>query len=126
MRKTSKYAWLFLAMLLAVAVIYIVSFNLRAQKEQKQYARPPHFDYQGTTYYHRGHHVHTLPEGFELVGEVTNIGNSEIRKELEGNVTGWAYASIDNTEVVYLCDEQWEEASDEEETYFCFEAEKEK
>ena len=78
---------------------------------------PAHFYYRGSLYSFSGEIVFSLPEDFELVSEIKNVGDSFSGVDFEGNVDGYVYMSESNNSIAYFQWKNWDEAVDGKEPY---------
>lgn len=84
------------------APIYFWSRGKAWKPEAPSGADNVHFYYGGITYFHRGYHVHELPDDVEYLGEVNNVGNIYTDVEFDGNVDGYIYVPKTDNSVVYF------------------------
>lgn len=82
---------------------------------------PAYFYYQGYFYSFSGEIVFSLPDGFELISEINDVGDSFSGVDFEGNVDGYAYMSDSNKAIAYFKWKEWNEAIDGQEPYLVLE-----
>ena len=68
-------------------------------------------------YVYNGHLSYVLPDGFEYVGDIINVGNLLTGLDFEGNCDGHIYMSKSDQSLVYFCWEEWDEEIDGKEPY---------
>lgn len=87
-----------------------------------------HFYLDGKGYFYNGKLTYELPEGYEYVGEVINVGNtaSGSKNDFEGNVNGKIYMnpSIYDTAYFSWADSEWNEEVDGPKPFLMLEIEK--
>ena len=66
----------------------------------------------GTGYFHHGGIAYELPEGFEYIGDVINVGNASSGKDFEGNVDGKIYMNESVADIAYFSWAKWNEEID--------------
>jgi len=73
-----------------------------------------HFYLNGKGYFHHGYLTYALPEGYEYVADVINVGNrsTDTRNDFEGNVDGKIYMSQSDPNVAYFSWAEWDEETD--------------
>lgn len=80
-------------------------------------ALPAFFYLNGYAYTYDGHYSYELPDGFEFVGEVKNVGDSSSGLDFEGNVDGYIYMSESDSSISYFQWKEWDEEADGRELY---------
>ena len=80
--------------------------------ETMDYAAPAHFYLDGKGYIYHGKLVYELPDGFEYIGDVINVGNTFSGKDFEGNVDGKIYMSESVSDFAYFSWAEWDEDVD--------------
>lgn len=80
-------------------------------------ALPAQFYLDGYAYTYDGHYSYELPEGFEFIGKVKNVGDSFTGLDFEGNVDGYIYMSEADETIAYFQWETWDEEVDGKEPY---------
>ena len=73
---------------------------------------PAYFYYQGDYYIYSGEIVFSLPDGFELIHEIENTGDSFNSIDFTGNIDGYVYMSESNKELAYFQWKGWNEEID--------------
>lgn len=78
------------------------------------WAIPAHFCFDGKGYFYNGKLTYELPEGYEYVGDVINVGDtsSGSGKDFEGNVDGRIYMNQSVAEIAYFSWAEWDEEID--------------
>ena len=71
-----------------------------------------HFYLDGKGYFYNGKLAYELPEGYEYVGNVINVGNTFSGKNLEGNVDGKIYINESVSDTAYFSWAEWDEETD--------------
>ena len=73
-----------------------------------------HFYLDGKGYFYNGKLTYELPEGYEYVGDVINVGDtsSASRKDFEGNVDGKIYMNQSVSDTAYFSWAEWNEEID--------------
>ena len=73
-----------------------------------------HFYLDGKGYFYNGKLTYELPEGYEYVGDVINVGDtaSTSRKDFEGNVDGKIYMNQSISDTAYFSWAEWNEEID--------------
>lgn len=125
------------AMTIGLILVSILSFirYKKAVEEKSHTIESPnswaiaaHFYLDGKGYFYNGKLTYELPEGYEYVGEVINVGDSssDLRKDFEGNVDGKIYLnpSISDTAYFSWADSEWNEEVDGPKPFLKLEIEK--
>lgn len=73
---------------------------------------PAHFYYKGSQYSYAGKLVYALPEGFELLGEVNNVGDAFTGVDMDGNVDGYVFMNDSDSSIAYFQWKEWNEDVD--------------
>ena len=71
-----------------------------------------HFYLDGKGYFHNGKLTYELPEGYEYVGDVINVGDTLSGKDFEGNVDGKIYMNQSVSDTAYFSWAEWNEEID--------------
>lgn len=71
-----------------------------------------HFYLHGKGYFYNGKLAYELPEGYEYVGNVINVGNTFSGKDFEGNVDGKIYINESVSDTAYFSWAEWDEEID--------------
>ena len=71
-----------------------------------------HFYLDGKGYLYHGKLTYELPEGYEYVGDVINVGDTSSGKDLEGNVDGKIYMNQLVPNTAYFSWAEWDEDID--------------
>ena len=96
-----------------IEILGMQIFNNVKRSSEKQWAIPPHFYLDGKGYFYNGA-TYELPEGFEYIGDVINVGNtfSDYRNDFEGNVDGKIYMNESVADIAYFSWAEWNEEVD--------------
>lgn len=86
--------------------------NTSTETSESQWAIAAHFYLNGTGYFHHGGITYELPEGYEYVGDVINVGNTSSGKDFEGNVDGKIYLNKSVPDIAYFSWAEWNEEVD--------------
>ena len=83
-------------------------------KNPNSWAIAAHFYLDGKGYFYNGKLTYELPEGYEYVGDVINVGDtsSASRKDFEGNVDGKIYMNQSVSDTAYFSWAEWNEEID--------------
>lgn len=122
-KKKSRPVWLkwgAMAACLCLVVALLPLINSMVNTETPNNPNPgalaAHFYLDGKGYFYHGELTYELPEGYEYVGDVINVGDisSGSRKDFEGNVDGRIYMnpSISDTAYFSWADSEWNEEVD--------------
>ena len=71
-----------------------------------------HFYLDEKGYFYNGILTYELPDGYEYVGDVINVGDAFSGKDFEGNVDGKIYMNQAVSDVAYFCWAEWDEDID--------------
>lgn len=78
---------------------------------------PAHFYFEGNLYSFSGETVYSIPEGYNFVGEVINVGDNFTGTDFEGNVDGYIYMSETDKTIAYFQWQEWMEVIDGKEPF---------
>ena len=96
---------------LIIEILGMQIFNNVKRSSEKQLTIAAHFYLDGKGYFHNGRITYELPEGYEYVGDVINVGDtaSASRKDFEGNVDGKIYMNQSISDTAYFSWAEWNE-----------------
>ena len=97
---------------LIIKILGMQVFNNVKRSSEKQWAIAAHFYLDGKGCFHNGRITYELPEGYEYVGDVINVGNTSSGKDFEGNVDGNIYMNKSVTDTAYFSWAEWNEEVD--------------
>ena len=97
---------------LIIEILGMQVFHNVKSSIEKQWAIAAHFYLNGTGYYHHGGITYELPEGFEYIGDVINVGNTSSGNDFEGNVDGKIYMNESVADIAYFSWAKWNEEID--------------
>ena len=86
--------------------------NSDTSEHSDTWALPVHFYLDGKGYFHEGRLTYALPEGYEYVCDMTNVGNAPDKKDYEGNVDGKIYMNKSVPDTAYFSWAEWDEDID--------------
>ena len=86
--------------------------NASTETSENQWAIAAHFYHGGKGYFHHGGVAYELPDGYEYVGDVINVGNTFSGKDFEGNVDGKVYMNETVADTAYFSWAEWNEGVD--------------
>ena len=89
-----------------IEILGMQVFNNVKRSGEKQWAIPAHFYLDGKGYFYNGA-TYELPEGFEYIGDVINVGNASSGKDFEGNVDGKIYMNESVADIAYFSWAEW-------------------
>ena len=95
-----------------IEILGMQVYNNVNRSSEKQWAIAAHFYLNGTGYFHHGGIAYELPEGFEYIGDVINVGNGSSGKDFEGNVDGKIYMNESVADTAYFSWAEWNEEVD--------------
>ena len=81
-------------------------------EETNSWAIAAHFYLDGKGYFYNGKLTYELPEGYEYVGDVINVGDILSGKDFEGNVDGKIYMNQSVSDSAYFSWTEWTEDVD--------------
>lgn len=119
-RKVSKYIVAivaFIVLALGIGLKFCCQETTHSGKDDPGNSWPVHFFLDGYMYVYNGHLSYVLPDGFEYVGDIINVGNLLTGLDFEGNCDGHIYMSKSDQSLVYFCWEEWDEEIDGKEPY---------
>ena len=132
-RKNNTYFWKYIAAAACFCVIVIGSIFVLSRNDASPSSdipspgeAPVHFYFEGNLYSYSGDLVYSLPEGFQFVREVKNVGDSFSGVDFEGNADGSVFMSEVDRTVAYFRWKEWNEIIDGPEPYlvlYCIEQE---
>lgn len=73
---------------------------------------PVHFYLDGKVYCYHGEITKALPEGYEYIGEIKNVGDTFSGKDFEGNADGKIYMNGAVADIAYFSWAEWNETAD--------------
>lgn len=111
--------------ILALGIGQILSYNNILPTHETSPVRevgdaPAHFYFENNYYHYSGKYVYELPEDFEFVSKVKNVGNSFTGVDFEGNVDGYIYINKSDKSIAYFRWEVWDEEIDGKEKILVF------
>lgn len=88
--------------------------NSNTSKNSHSWAIAAYFYLDEKGYFYNGKLTYELPEGYEYVGDVINVGDtsSASRKDFEGNVDGKIYMNQSVSDTAYFSWAEWNEEID--------------
>ncbi len=106
------------ACLVIVLSIGIFTLNIDpSANNPTAHAAPAHFYFENNCYIFTGELVYSLPENFDFVSEIKNVGDTFTGIDFEGNVDGYVYMNDSDKSVAYFDWRYWDESVDGEEPY---------
>lgn len=121
-RYSTKMARLFVVVACMVLILSIghTDFKHKASSADDMTSfgeAPSHFYLNDNCYLYHGGLVYSLPDGFELVGEVKNVGDAFSGIDFEGNIEGYIYMNPSLDGIAYFKDKKWDETVDGQQPY---------
>ena len=83
-----------------------------ASAGENSWAIAAHFYLDEKEYFYNGKLTYELPEGYEYVGDVINVGDTFSGKDFEGNVDGKIYKNQSISDTAYFSWAEWDEEID--------------
>lgn len=133
-RRKSSYLWKYIAAAAACMVLVLGISLMLSHKDASPSSdissspgeAPVHFYFEGNLYSYSGDLVYSLPEGFQFVRKVKNVGDSFSGVDFEGNADGSVFMNESDKTVAYFRWKKWNETIDGPEPYlvlYCIEQE---
>ena len=104
--------------LILVCVLSFIGYQKANEGKKRTFENPnsfaiaAHFYLDGKGYFHNGGLTYELPEGYEYVGDVINVGDTFSSKDFEGNVDGKIYMNQSVSDTAYFSWAEWNEEID--------------
>lgn len=100
-----------LSILLVGCVIHKVKRE-ETSDNANSWAIAAHFYLDGKGYFYNGKLTYELPEGYEYIADVINVGDTFSRNDFEGNVDGKIYMNKNVSNTAYFSWAEWNEEID--------------
>ena len=118
-KKKSRPAWIkwgaIAACLCLVVALFPLINNMKRTEQPNEPSvseAPVHFYLDGNLYCFHGDITQELPEGYECIGEVKNIGDAFTGNDVEGNADGKIYMNKSVADTAYFSWAEWNEEAD--------------
>lgn len=97
-----------------VALLPLLTGSPKTTDDPNPGALAAHFYLNGKGYFYHGELTYELPEGYEYISDVINVGNrfTGTGGDFEGNVDGKIYMSESDPNVAYFSWAEWDEEAD--------------
>lgn len=121
-----KRKWIYIITAAACTIVVLSTnfiFNIIKNPSLPSSA-PAHFYFENKVYVYHGHTVKSLPDNFEFVGKVNNVGESFTGVDFDGNVDGCIYMNKTDRSIAYFQWDEWDESIDGQEPYLVLVLEK--